>query len=197
MASINIAYLRRRKGWTQKRLAEVIGEHGIPAPTLNRIETGYTAGFEKYRDDIAKALGCKPEDLDSLDLEAPTVPVVGIIRHKSFIMDVPLEKQERVELISGLPETAEAIRIKYAGLVPYHGNKDLLYYDSVTSRHERLAAPRECVVKLDGKKRGEKLLAWVSKGSRPGLFILHPHNSPLMIDVAIEEAYPILNVKRA
>ena len=197
MTANNIAYLRRRKGWTQKRLAEVIGEHGIPAPTLNHIENGYTAGFEKYRHAIAQALGCAPEDLDSPDMEAPSVPVIGIIRHKSFIMDVPPEKQERVESPLGLPESTQALRIKQQGLKPYHGNNDLLFYDGVPTTQERYFIERECVVKLAGKTRGDKLLAWVSKGSKPGCFILHPHGSALMIDVAINAAHPILHVKRA
>jgi transcriptional regulator with XRE-family HTH domain len=46
MTTNNIAYLRRRRNITQKRLADMIG---IPASTLNRIETGETEGFEKYR----------------------------------------------------------------------------------------------------------------------------------------------------
>ena len=193
----NIAYLRRRKGWTQKRLAGMIGEHGIPLPTLNRIETGYTAGFEKYRQAIAAALGCKPEDLDSPDLEMPTAPVTGIIRHKAFIMDLPPAKQERVPRSSALPDTTEALQIKHHGVKPYHGNNDLLYYDGIPCVIEQDFIERECVVKLKGKTRGDKLLAWVSKGSKPGHFILHPHGSPLMIDIRIEAAHPILEVKRA
>jgi transcriptional regulator with XRE-family HTH domain len=195
--SNNITYLRRRKGWTQKRLAGMIGEHGIPVPTLNRIETGYTQGFEKYRQAIAKALGCAPEDLDSPDLDMPTVPVTGIIRHKSFIQDVPADKQERVEPPMGLPDSTEALRIKQQGLKPYHGNNDVLFYDGIPTTQERYFVERECVVKLAGKTRGEKLLAWVSKGSKPGHFILQPHGAPLMIDVAITAAHPILHVKRA
>lgn len=198
MTANNIAYLRRRKSWTQKRLAGMIGEHGIPVPTLNRIETGYTAGFEKYRHDIAKALGCKPEDLDAPDLEMPTAPVTGIIRHKSFVMDVPDAKQEQVELITGLPETTQALRIKYNGLKPYHGNNDLLYFDSIPAARERDFVEKECVVVVEGKKRGEKLLAWVSKGSAVGRYMLHPHGSnSMMFDVKIEAAHPILHVKRA
>lgn len=198
MTANNIAYLRRRKSWTQKRLAGMIGEHGIPVPTLNRIETGYTAGFEKYRHDIAKALGCKPEDLDSPDLEMPTAPVTGIIRHKSFIMDAPAAKQEQVELIPGLPETTQALRIKYSGLKPYHGNNDLLYFDSISATREADFIERECVVVLEGKARGEKLLAWVSKSSKAGEYTLHPHGSSSMLfNKKIKAAHPILHVKRA
>lgn len=176
----------------------MIGEHGIPASTLNHIENGYTVGFEKYRNDIAKALGCKPEDLDAPDLEIPTAPVTGIIRHKSFVMDVPADKQEQVELIPGLPETAEAVRVKQQGLKPYHGNNDLLYFDSVPTARERDFVEKECVVVVEGKKRGEKLLAWVSKGSAVGRYMLHPHGSnSMMFDIKIEAAHPILHVKRA
>lgn len=197
MAPNNIAYLRRRRSLTQKRLAEMIGDEGIPVPTLNRIETGYTPNFEKYRHDIAKALGCKPEDLDSPDLEVSTVPVVGIVRHKSFIMEVRPEAQDRIERLPGMPETTEAVRIKHNRMKPYHGNNDLLYYDSIPPKNERLFIERECVVVLEGKKRGNRLLAWVSKGSKPDHFIIHSYGDPLMIDVKIIAAFPVLHVKRA
>ena len=51
MSKNNIAYLRRRRNFTQKRLADMIG---TPASTLNRIESGETEGFEKYRALLAK-----------------------------------------------------------------------------------------------------------------------------------------------
>jgi transcriptional regulator with XRE-family HTH domain len=190
----NIAFLRRRKTWAQKRLADAAG---IPVTTLNRYETGYTPNFEKHRQAIADALGCAPEDLDSPDLEVATVPVAGIIRHKSFIMEVQPEAQERVERMPGMPETTEAIRIKHNQQKPYHGKNDVLYYDSVQPKNERYFIERECVVVLEGKKRGNRLLAWVSKGSKPNLFIVHPHGDALLLDVKISAALPILHVKRA
>ena len=84
MTTNNIAYLRRRRNITQKRLADMIG---IPASTLNRIETGETEGFEKYRTLLAKALGCKPEALDAPELELPSTPITGFVKYKTFIKE--------------------------------------------------------------------------------------------------------------
>ncbi|MDE3037373.1 MAG: helix-turn-helix transcriptional regulator [Pseudomonadota bacterium] len=194
MSKNNIAYLRRRRNFTQKRLADMIG---IPPSTLNRIETGETEGFEKYRALLAKALGCKPENLDDPDFQMPSVLVTGIVKYKTFIKDVAKKDAEHVEAIPGLPSTTEALEIKTSDLINYHGSNDLLYFDSVPQENERLFLDRECVVQLDTKKRGGKLLAWITKGSGEGKYILHAHASPMMVDVRILAAHPILFVKRS
>ncbi|MBX9725739.1 MAG: helix-turn-helix domain-containing protein [Rickettsiales bacterium] len=194
MTTNNIAYLRRRRNVTQKRLADMIG---IPASTLNRIETGETEGFEKYRALLAKALGCKPEALDAPELELPSTPITGFVKYKTFIKEIPEKQRETVDAISGLPDTAEALKIKTSDLVPYHGSNDLLYFDGVPQANERLFIDRECILTLDTKKRGERLLAWVSKGSKEGHYILHPQGGTLMMDVKILAAHPVLHIKRA
>ncbi len=194
MTKNNIAYLRRRRNFAQKRLADMIG---IPPSTLNRIESGETEGFEKYRARLSKALGCKPEELDDPEFQLPSVLVTGTVKYKTFIKDIPKKNAEHVEAIPGLPSTTEALEIKTSDLVNYHGSNDLLYFDSVPQNNERLFLDRECVVQLDTKKRGEKLLAWITKGSSEGKYILHAHMSPMMSDVKILAAHPILHIKRA
>lgn len=170
---------------------------GIPASTLNRIETGETEGFEKYRALLAKALACAPETLDAPELTLPSTPITGFIKYKTFIKEIPAKQQESVDAIPGLPETAEALKIKTSDLVPYHGSSDLLYFDGVPQANERLFIDRECILTLDTKKRGERLLAWLSKGSKEGHYILHPQGGTLMMDVKILAAHPILHIKRA
>ncbi len=194
MSTNNIAYLRRRRNFTQKRLADMIG---IPASTLNRIESGETEGFEKYRAKLTKALGCKPEELDAPDFQLPSTLVTGFIKYKTFIKDIERNDAEHVEAIAGLPATTEALVIRTSDLINYHGSNDLLYFDSVPQSNERLFLDRECVVQLDTKKRGEKLLAWVTKASGEGKYILHAHMSPMMSDVKILAAHPILHIKRS
>lgn len=169
----------------------------IPASTLNRIETGETEGFEKYRVVLAKALGCAPEALDAPGLELSSTPITCFIKYKTFIKEVSEKQREGVEPISGLPVTTEALKIKTSDLIPYHGANDLLYFDSVPQANERLFIDRECVITLDTKKRGERLLAWVSKGSKEGHYIIHPQGGTLMVDAKILAAHPILHIKRA
>lgn len=170
---------------------------GIPASTLNRIETGETEGFEKYRTTLAKALGCKPESLDAPELDLPSTPITGFVKYKTFVKEIPAKQQESVDAVPGLPDTAEALKIKTSDLVPYHGANDLLYFDGTPQANDRLFVDRECVITLDTKKRGERLLAWVSKGSKSGHYILHPQGGTLIMDAKILAAHPILYIKRA
>lgn len=193
MAPNNIAFLRRRRNFSQTRLSEMTD---IPVYTLSRIESGETESFEKHRLKIAAALGCAPEDLDADELKMPTVPVTGIVKYKSFVKATRQDEYPPVESFPGLPPTAQAIMIKGTHLMHYHGNGDLLYVDGKPEANEQLFLGRECMVELDTKKRGEKLIAWVSKSSKNGHFTLHPHNSPMMIDVKIRAAHPVLHVKR-
>lgn len=193
MTKNNIAFLRRGQNLTQKRLAEIIG---MPAPTLNRIETGETQGFEKYRAKLAKALRCKPEDLDDVEEELAMIPVTGIIRHKTFIQKIEPSKAERVELIPGLPADSEAIKIMTKELPHYHRRNDLLFISSKPQTNEKQYLERECVVHLADKSRGDWLLAWVSKASTKGFYHLHVYNGPMITDVKIKAVYPVLFVKR-
>ena len=170
---------------------------GIPPSTLNRIETGETESFEKYRALLARALGCKPEMLDAPELELSGTPITGFIKYKTFIKEIPAKQRESVDAIPGLPETTEALKIKTSDLVPYHGSSDLLYFDGVPQANERLFLNRECVLTLDTRKRGERLLAWVSIGGKEGHYILNPQGGTLIMDAKILAAHPILHIRRA
>lgn len=194
MSKNNIAFLRRRRNLTQIRLSEMID---LPVSTLNRIESGETAGFEKHRAKLAAALACAPEDLDIDALDLPTFPVTGTVKFKTFVKEVDASDQERVEAISGLPSTAQVIKIKGTHLIPYHGANELLYIDGNPEPNEKLFLDRECLVHLDTKKRGERLIAWVTKGTQAGRYILHPPGSALIVDAKILAAHPVLYTKPA
>ena len=193
MPENNIANLRIYRGISQTRLADM---SGVPFYTLSRIESGELP-FEKYRAVIAKALGFPPQALDSDDLELSTVPIVSIVKWKYFVKDFPGKSKEKAEMIPGLPPTAKALKIKGKHLVPYHGNNEILYFDGKPESNERLFVERECIVEREIKKRGEKLLCWVTAGSRPGHYMLHPYGVPPIIDAKIKAVYPILYVKRS
>lgn len=170
---------------------------GIKSATLNRIESGETKGFEKYRAKLAKALNCSPEELDGDDIDLPTIPVTMIIRHKTFVQHLPEKEIEQIEQIPGLPETAEALKIKTHELTNYHRRNDALFFDSVPTKKEDQFLDRECIVHIDEVHRGEWLLAWVSKSRTKGHYHLHIHNAPVMTDVKILAAHPIIYIKRA
>lgn len=178
---------------SQRRLAEMID---IPYSTLCRIESGEIASFEKYRMKLAAALGCKPEDLDADDVDFPTVPVIGIVKWKHFVKDLPQKDWEPIELISGLPSSTRAIKIKGGHLITSHSNGDVLYFDSIPQENERLFLERECVVELDTKKRGDKLICWLSSGSKKGHYMLHPPGAPVVVDAKVKAVFPVLYVKR-
>ncbi len=178
---------------SQRRLAEMID---IPYSTLCRIESGEIATFEKYRIKLAAALGCSPDDLDADGVDFPTVPIVGIVKWKHFVKDLPQKEWEPVELISGLPPTSKALKIKGNHLIPSHGNGDILYFDSEPQSNARLFLERECVVELDTKKRGDKLICWPTQGSKKGHYLLHSPGSAVALDAKVKAVYPILHVKR-
>src|SRR5438094_307571 len=122
MSTNNISQLRILRNLSQRRLAEMVD---MPYSTLCRIESGEIASFEKYRLKLAVALNCKPEELDADELEIATVPITGIVKWKHFVKDLPEKDQERTALISGLPPTARAIKIKGSHLIGAHNNGDI------------------------------------------------------------------------
>ena len=164
----------------------------IPISTISRIESGEIASFEKHRLKLAAALGCSPDDLDADDYDVATVPVVGIVKWKCFVKDLPEKDREAVPLIAGLPPTSKAIRIRGTHLVPYFGNGELLYYDGIPQTNDRLFLDRRCLVEQDTKRRGEKLICWVTPGSKPGHYILHPYGGAVIMDAKLKAVHPIL-----
>ncbi|MEQ1788809.1 MAG: helix-turn-helix transcriptional regulator [Rickettsiales bacterium] len=191
MKTNNIAFLRRRRNLTIPRLSEMTD---IPLATLHRIESGGNLKIEKYRKILADALNCAPEDLDRIDLEKITVPIIGESKFKSYVKLLPKEQWRGADLVEGLPETAQAVRIVGTHLVPYHGKNDILYFDGNPEKKDKLFLEKQCFVQID---KGNHLIAWVSKGSRDGHYILAPYGTTqLLIDQKIIKAHPILFVKR-
>lgn len=188
----NIAFLRRSRNLTQTRLGQMIGEM---RSTMNRIESGEIP-FEPYRTLIAKALKCKPEDLDRKGLKLPTAPITRYIKNKYYVYPMAKDKAAEVQAIPGLPKTTEVLIIKNPDLKHVHSKNELLYFDSVPAKKDVEFLNRECIVKIERKTRGDTLLAWVSAGSAKGKYILHFHNEPIMIDVKIIAAHPILHISK-
>ena len=169
---------------------------GVLKSTQNRLENG-EIDFEYYRDKLAKALGCKPADLDIPHLKLKTSPVTLYVKNQNYVSRMPKDKVVGVQEIPGLPKTTEVLIIKNPALKKIHGRNELLYFDSVPTTKEAMFLNRECIVKIEKKTRGDTLLAWVTKGSGKGKYILHAHDEPLAVDVSIISANPILHVRKA
>jgi transcriptional regulator with XRE-family HTH domain len=187
-----IAFLRRSRNLTQSRLGQMIGEM---RSTMNRIESGEIP-FEPYRLLIAKALKCKPEDLDNKRLKLPTTRITRYIKNKYYIYPMPEDKITEVQAIPGLPKTTEVLIIKNPDLKYVHAKNELLYFDSAPAKKDTEFLNRECIIRIERKTRGDTLLAWVTAGSSKGKYILHFHNEPIMIDVKILAAHPILHISK-
>ena len=187
----NIAFLRRRRNLTIPRLSEMTE---IPVATLHRIEAGGNLKIEKYRKILAKALNCEPEDLDSIDLDMPVIPIIVLVKHKSYVKLLPEDERPETDFVEGLPPNAQAVRIAGTQLVPYHGRNDILYFDGKPEKKEKLFLEKQCFVEL---AKGNHLIVWVSKGSKDGHYILSPYGTTqVMLDQKIAKAHPILHVKR-
>lgn len=190
MSTNNLAFLRRRLNLSLTALSEMIQE---PVSTLSRLESGERKLSDKYRAKLAAALQCAPEDLDSEEVNAPTVAVIGLIRDKATITEPPANKPEQVEKLESFPAGTVAIRVKGNVLFPYHGNGDLLYFEDRHQANEKLFLNKECYVETAG---GRKVLAWVTKGSEPGTYVLHAPASPVQLDVKLTKVCPIIHIKR-
>ncbi len=166
---------------------------GIPVATLHRIESGGNLKIEKYRKIIAKALNCKPEDLDSVDLDMPTVPVIGESKFKSYVKLLPEDKRWGIDFVEGLPSSAQAVRIVGTQLVPYHGKNDILYFDGKPEKKEKLFLDKKCFVQL---AKGNYLIAWVARSSQEGHYNLSPYGTTqVMVDQKVAKVHPILHTK--
>lgn len=187
----NIAFFRRRRNLTITRLSEITE---IPVATLQRIEAGGNLKIEKYRKKLSGALNCKPEDLDSIDLDLPVTPIIGEVKHKSYVKMFPKDKWQEVDFVEGLPPTAQAVRIAGTQLVPYYGRNDILYFDGKPEKKETLFLDKRCLVQL---AKGNWLICWVvSKGTKEKHYTLSPYGSTqVLLEQKVAAAHPILHTK--
>lgn len=170
------------------RAAEMLGKG---ASTWTRFEKG-ELDWEPYRKEIAKILKVKPKDLDDPSIGKKAVPVTCWIKNQSYIYRNPkLKLTETVKPIDGLPRTTEACVVKN----PDHPNYEpgtILYFDSNPTTSPSKFLERECIVKIEKSTRGDTMLAWVSRGTQPGSYMLHFHKKKIMENVKVISAHPIL-----
>jgi DNA-binding Xre family transcriptional regulator len=191
MTTNNLKFLRIRRRLTIDRLVEITE---IPKTTLQRLEnTGSKKVLDKYRNDLAQALNCAPEDLDAADI-GEGVPIVGEVKFKCFVKALPESKWKEAEPIEGLPQSARAIRIATPNLAPSLFRNDILYYDPESDQKPGTIIDKQCFVEIP---KGNQLIVWLTQGSKPGHYMLHQYGAPhIMVDQKIVRAHPILYVKR-
>ena len=191
MKTNNVRFIRLRRNITMHRLMEITD---IPKTTLHRIENGGSDKvLEKYRNILAVALSCAPEELDSPDVDEG-VPVVGEVKFKCYVKMLPKENWKEVNFVKGLPETAQAIRIIGNHLAPAHGKNDILYFDSKPETNPSLFLEKQCLVQIP---KGNRMIAWVTAGSKPEHYFLHQYGSTqVLTDQKITQIHPILHVQR-
>ena len=192
MKKNNVQALRLRKRMTMEMLSLV---SGIPVTTLHRIENGQPV--DKYRKRLATALTCDPQELDAPEFDSPSLPIVGIIKFKSYVKMLAEKEWEQTERFDGLPEKARAIRIGASHLKPDFSINTVLYYDAAKPSPEKLFMERQCLVQIPASKRTpDHLLCWVSRGSKAGLYTLTPYAGETLFDQPILKAYRILYARQ-
>ena len=77
---MNIARLRKQKGWAQQDLADLIG---VEQPTISRIERGSDSVTLRLLIDIARALEVPLYELFLDDHEGPEVKILQVYRNLS------------------------------------------------------------------------------------------------------------------
>jgi transcriptional regulator with XRE-family HTH domain len=192
MKKNNVQTIRLRKGMTMEKLSLV---SGIPITTLHRIENGQPV--DKYRKKLAAALGCYEDELDAPEFDAPSVPIVGVIKFKSYVKMLPEKEWEPTEYFEGLPEKTRAIRVGASHLKPDFSINTVLYYDASKPAPEKLFMERQCLVQLPKSKRvPDYLLCWVSRGSKAGVYTLTPYSGDPLFDQPILKAYRIIHARQ-
>jgi len=172
-------------------LERLVETSGIPLTTLHRIENGQPV--EKYRARLAAALRCDPKELDTHEFDAPSVPITAEIKFKSYIKMLPESDWMPTEYFEGLPKSSRAIRVASGHLKPHFPIDTVFYYDPAKPASEKLFLERQCMVEIPVKKKAPNLLlCWVSRGAKPGVYMLTPYAGESLFDQKIVKAYPIL-----
>lgn len=184
MPPINrVAEIRKRKGWSQQRLAESIGVHWV---TISKIERDRQKLTWDRACQIAEAL-----DVDPFELLPPTrrlaqVPLMGEVGGGGHVQQYDENRAPTKTLLSTIYDDPESdwVIVKGPGLYPFFHEGDLLRVTWAWREEARKkgfgqrAAPRRlgayvgrfCLVEDVG---GEMSMGIVSAGEKPGTLDLH------------------------
>jgi transcriptional regulator with XRE-family HTH domain len=169
-------------------LAKLEGLTGISAQQLNRLEKGERSVNDRNMVSIAKALGCKPEELIS-DKSQSMLPVLGKLHSGIITMNAqadPLDEKQWIKTPSWVEysEDLYIIEIEDDSMAPkvYKGDSVIVKKnDSAICADLNSRAPY--IVKI---KDGDTLLRLVRKGYTYGKYNLHGHNADIIEDVILE-----------
>lgn len=183
----NIHYLRTSRIFTPKHCALAMK---MSLGNWSRLEAGLIP-YEPHRRDLARVLLCKEKDIDDPNLQKRTVKITMWVKNKSYVYREPKLKNDKVLLPPGLPKSVEVCIVKNPDHPSYPKNS-LLFFDTNRNTASSKFLDRECIVRIEKKTRGDMLLAWVSRGTKPGTYILHAKGQPMEVDVNVLYAHPIL-----
>jgi|688.fasta_scaffold473139_1 phage repressor protein C with HTH and peptisase S24 domain len=174
-----IRQAREQRRWSQSDLANVARTNQA---TVDRLERGETKN-SKYLAAILKALNLNAG-------ERPRVPLVGYIGAGEQV--IPIDDHalgdgiDFVEVPPGL-ENAIALQIRGDSMSPKYDDGDVVIVDKVYVDVQSLVG-RICYVKLTD---GRCFLKRLRLGGRPGRFTLQSLNAADILEVSIEQAFPI------
>ena len=185
---------RKLRGLTQEKVAESIGK---TKGQISKIETGGLELTAWWLENLAKALGCRPQDIISND-EQESISMIGTVGEGGKIQPVhPIPFTESVrehreaapgnaEFVEPLPESGHrdvtALRVKGDSMLPFMPDGALVYYNGrLTAGFDKYLGSL-CVVQL---RDGSLFLKTLRRGYSYNRYNLVSYNGETMEDVDI------------
>lgn len=172
--------LRKRRGYTQERLAALLN---TGRSTIVKLERGERPLNERWLERLANQLGVAPVEILGDD-----VPIVGKIGAGGSIV---FEDIGIGETIPRPPETSgPLVGLEVAGesMLPKYDPGDVVFISRQTDGVDPADIGSYCAVRL---RTGETYLKILARGSQPGRFTLRSFNASDMEDVEVEWATPV------
>jgi phage repressor protein C with HTH and peptisase S24 domain len=185
-----IAERRAELGLTKTQVAKLVG---TSKQHYGRLESGETGLDLHWLKKIAKALQCRPVDLQpELAQGAGAAHLVGYVGAGEKVFNFDDGDLEEVEAPPGVAE-AHVVRVKGDSMWPAYREGDFLYFTPTDAFDEQACLYRDCVVQVvDGPAYVKRILP----GPGRGTYTLASYRASEITDVRIRWAAPILWVKR-
>lgn len=123
----------------------------------------------------------------------PTIPVRYFVGAGAVV--TPFDQQDVLEYVDAPPggeDVLGAAIVKGNSQMPALNPGDMVFWgNGSSSPADHIGI--ECVVTIAG---GVMMVKTVLPGSKPGCYTLTSHNAPAMVDVEVEQALPVLWVRR-
>lgn len=183
--------IREIRKLSKRTLVDVAGLAGMSHATLSRLEKGVIHLKAHQMDKIAQALQVPASDLVADGVEIPAVGYVGAGSEIEFddayargggMFDVPCPR--------GLnPLRTIAVVVRGDSMAPMLSEGWLIFYSRDPEHDAAAVVGKPCVVKVVD---GPTMIKQVRRGPTPGKFNLVSSNAPMIEDVALDWAAPVL-----